>query len=302
MAEGNDGIVLLDQLPDAVLPGMDLIVGGRPYNNSARSRKRRSELSYTGRGALRPGDDGYYAKRLNALPKIGTGEVPRFWRFWNSQHRRYDDYPEDGLDSRKFPKIQDSILHRYIRKTGRHPNPSVGDTEGISVLVSEYQALLDRTHRKSRSSYQGTVAAWVGFEMFILKCYPDCEWAVILRRMINLDDDVKFDKPVHMEIVRTYMRVNGTSRTTLLTINDGQAEVLGRGVAHQSLLGLISHLSTVQVSLGLKEAAGMGEDNDIMFLVSQSKRNGENYVKRNMNAISYDVIECIPYIVQGKYT
>ena len=290
----------MDLLPEVVVPRMDWLNGGRPICNSVRSRKRRSSPSYRGRGALRPGDDGYYAKKVNALPRIGSGEVPRFWRYWNSQHRRYDDYPEEGgLDSRRYPRIQDSILHRYIRKSGRHPNPSQDDTDGIAVLVSEYQALMERTHRKNRSSYQGTVAAWIGFEMFILKCYPECDWAVILRKMITLDDDVLFTKPVHMEIVRTYLRVNATSRNTTLSINDGQTQVLGRGVAHQSLLGLISHLSMVQVSIGLKEAVGLGEDNDIKFLVTQSKRNGENYVKRNMNAISYDVIECIPYIVQG---
>ena len=50
----------MDVLPEVVLPGMDLIVGGRPIGNSVRSRKRRSSPSYRGRGALRPGDDGYY--------------------------------------------------------------------------------------------------------------------------------------------------------------------------------------------------------------------------------------------------
>ena len=71
----------MDVLPEVVLPGMDLIIGGRPIGNSVRSRKRRSSPSYRGRGALRPGDDGCYQKKVNTLPRIGAGEVPRFWRF-----------------------------------------------------------------------------------------------------------------------------------------------------------------------------------------------------------------------------
>lgn len=280
--------------------------GGRPTTLSLRSRKRRSRADFTGPSKILEDDIDYVGDGKHVAPLLGRDKVNSFFRYFGTLGddlvEKYHDYPVNsaGFDKKAHPKLQDSRLHRWIRKVQKHPYISANQIVGVDNENTSFEALMELSHSTIRGSYQRTVDNWNALELFILAYFPNSEWAVMLRKMEDLDEEVRFDKPVATEIILSFLRAYAAPTTATVVVN-GLTTVQGRGAVFQTLKNKLSQLATLQTSLGHKNlSVDYFNDPSLRNVLNRGKKGfGRNTHDLERRAISYNVVVCLPWIVKG---
>ena len=302
----------------------DFIHPGRTVMFNVRSRARRSKPDYEGPHKLFPTDMDYIPERKSLVHILGSDKVKQYYRYFGKkdsrqlkyipENERLDDseefdfycYPEGAAleqhDTLLYPKIKDSRMHRWIRLMKSHPYKTLIDHVGINSTISEFEALYDMTHSRARGAYQKIVETWVSVEVFVLAYYPACQWATWLNQFAALEEEVRWEEPLPVEIVSSLMRAHGAKLGEWVTVN-GNVQVPGRGAVWSTMKNYLSRIATFQTSIGHRNLSyDLHHEPTIANTLTMAKNNvNKNNGDLEQRAISFNVVLSLPYVCKGMY-